>query len=204
MLASRKRFRTQTLNLMNPASRTFRFIGILPLIFFIAQVIHYRSIGELGNLLWMCNIGNLLLAIGLFVSDRRLMRIAIIWTVPGLLIWFYYVVLTWGVFFSSTMAHVGGLAVGMFVLQRIGMKRRTWLYAFVWYLLVQVLSRLITPPELNVNLAHGIQPGWEQQFGTYWQFWIVLTLVTGLLLWLVEVCFLRIWPTPVRREIDHS
>jgi hypothetical protein len=180
------------LNVNNPSA--FRLIGILPLIFFLAQGIHYWRIDQLGHMLWMCNIGNLILAIGLFFDNRWLMRIAIIWTIPGLMIWFIYVVLAWGVFLTSTLAHVGGLAVGIFVLRKIGMDRRTWLYAFGWYLLVQLLSRLITSPDLNVNLAHKIQPGWDQQFGSYWQFWLVLTFVTGFALWAVAWCFQRIWP----------
>ena len=180
-------------NRISPEQR-IRLLGILPLLFFLAQVVHYWRISELGHLLWMCNIGNLLLALGLFIGNRRLMRVSIIWTVPGLLIWLLYVVLAWGVFFTSTLAHVGGLIVGMIVLREIGMERGTWLYAFGWYLLVQVLSRLFTAAVLNVNLAHGIQPGWERWFAAYWEFWLVLTLVTAVTLWIVEVLFRNLWP----------
>ena len=171
----------------------FRLLGFLPLIFFLAQVVHYFRVWELGNLMWMCNLGNLLLAIGLFTANRWLMRVAIIWTIPGLLIWFLYVVLAWGVFFSSTLAHVGGLVVGMIVLRRIGMAKWTWLYGFGWYLLVQLLSRLFTAPVLNVNLAHNIQRGWDNRFSTYWQFWIVLTLVIGVTLWLLELFLTKLF-----------
>jgi hypothetical protein len=146
--------------------------------------------------MWMCNIGNLMLAVGLFLWIRRLMLVAIIWTIPGMLIWILYVVLAWGVFFSSTLAHVGGLAVGMFVLRKIGMDRLTWVYAFAWYLVVQFISRLFTAPELNVNLAHKIQPGWEGGFGSYWKFWVVLTLVVGVTLFALELLLRRIWPGP--------
>ena len=171
-----------------------RLVGILPLIFFLGQGIHYWRRAELGNMLWMCNIGNLLLAVGLFLDNRRLMQIAIIWTIPGLVIWFIYVVLTWGLFFSSALAHIGGLVVGMFVLRRIGMDRRTWLYAFGWYLVVQLLARLFTTADLNVNLAHKIQPGFEQPFGSYWKFWLVLTVVTAMVLWLLERFFRVVCP----------
>lgn len=175
----------------------FRLIGILPLIFFLLQGIHYWKIAQLGHMLWMCNIGNLLLAVGLFSSNRRLMRVAIIWTIPGLLIWFLYVVLAWGVFFTSTVAHVGGLVVGMVILHRIGMDRRTWLYGFGWYLFVQLMSRFFTSPDLNVNLAHKIQPGWEQHFGSYWQFWVVLTIVIAVGLWGLEGLLRKLWPVSV-------
>jgi len=188
-----------------PLEFKFRLLGILPLLFFLGQGIHYWRIHELGHMLWMCNIGNLLFALGLFLDNRRLMRVAIIWTIPGLIIWLVYVVLEWGVFFTSTLAHVGGLVVGLFVLRRIGMDRRSWVYAFVWYLLVQFASRLLTATDLNVNLAHRIQPGWDQRFGTYWQFWLVLTIVTASTLWLVEQLFLWLCPMRMaRQEVTHG
>jgi len=182
-----------------------RLLGILPLLFFVGQGIHYWRIHELGHMLWMCNIGNLLFAVGLFVDNRRLMRVAIIWTIPGLIIWLIYVVFEWGVFFTSTLAHVGGLVVGLFILRRIGMDRRSWLYAFVWYLFVQLASRLFTSTDLNVNLAHRIQPGWDQRFGSYWQFWLVLTIGTGGILWAVEHLFRWLWPVRIaRREVNTA
>lgn len=188
-----------------PLEFKFRLLGILPLLFFLGQGIHYWRIQELGHMLWMCNIGNLLFAIGLFVDNRRLMRVAIIWTIPGLIIWILYVVLAWGVFLTSTLAHVGGLIVGLLVLRRIGMDRQSWVYAFVWYLVVQLASRLFTATDLNVNLAHKIQPGWDQQFGSYWQFWLVLTVVTACVLWLVERLFRWLWPMrAARHEVTRA
>jgi hypothetical protein len=183
----------------------FRLLGILPLLFFLGQGIHYWHRHELGHMLWMCNIGNLLFAVGLFLNNRRLMRVAIIWTIPGLIIWLIYVVCAWGVFFTSTLAHVGGLVVGLVVLRRIGMDHGSWLYAFAWYLLVQFASRLFTSTDLNVNLAHRIQPGWDHRFGSYWQFWLVLTIGTGCVLWAVEYLFRLLWPIRmVQREVKSA
>src|SRR6185369_8356219 len=167
-----------------PLEYKFRLLGILPLLFFLGQGIHYWRIQELGHMLWMCNIGNLLFAIGLFVDNRRLMRVAAIWTIPGLIIWLLYVVLAWGVFLTSTLAHVGGLIVALFALSKLGMDRTAWRWAFGWYLVVQLASRLVTPAVLNVNLAHAVQSGWERTFQSYWTFWLVLTIVTAIGLWL--------------------
>jgi hypothetical protein len=195
---------------MNLSPRTkLRLLGVLPLIFFLAQVGHYWSSDELGNLGWMCNIGNLLLAMGLFLEKPVVVRLAAIWTIPGLVIWILYVVLAWGVFLSSTLAHVGGLVVAMFALSRYGMDRTSWRWAFGWYLVVQLTSRFFTAPELNVNLAHAIQPGWERAFYSYWSFWIVLTIVTMLSLWLSGLLLWRIWPVEGTRltrieNADHT
>src|SRR5688500_14746309 len=99
---------------MNLSPRTkLRLLGILPLIFFIAQFDYYWRRNELGHMFWMCNIGNLILAMGLFLEKSILIRLAAIWTLPGLVVWFVYVVLTWGVFPTSALAHVGGIIVAM-------------------------------------------------------------------------------------------
>ena len=180
---------------MNLSPRTrLRLLGLLPLIFFLAQGVHYWKINQLGNVLWMCNIGNLLLAVGLFLEKPVVVRLAAIWTIPGLVIWILYVVLVWTVFLSSALAHVGGLAVGMFALSKYGMDRISWRWAFGWYLALQIASRYFTSPELNVNLAHAIQPGWEQTFHSYWSFWFVLTILTLAGLWLMALLLWRIWP----------
>ena len=182
------------------SSRQFRLIGLLPLIFFLAQTVHYWRYGGLGNLAWMCNIGNLLLAIGLFLNHRELIRAAAIWTIPGLGIWFWYVWLSGSTGFSSTLAHVGGLIVAIFVIRRVRMDRIAWLYAFIWYLFMQVVSRLVTARELNVNVAHFVQPGWEKTFNSFWKFWVVMTAAVAIALWLIGLGFSLIWPQCQNRE----
>lgn len=160
-------------------------------------------------MLWMCNIGNLVLALGLFFEQAILIRVAAIWMVPGVGVWFAYVVPTWGMLFtgnftytelfavvSSTLAHVGGFCVGMVVIRRIRIDRRAWFHAFVWYFVVQLLSRLVTPAAMNVNLSHNIQAGWEQTFSSYLKFWLVLTTLVGLCLWILGRLLEMFWPAP--------
>ena len=142
----------------------------------------------------MCNIGNLLLAIGIFLEHRELIRATAIWTVAGLAIWFWYVWLSGSTNWSSTLAHVGGLIVAMLVLKRVRMDRIAWVYAFVWYLFMQIVSRTITSPDLNVNVVFKIQPGWESLFGSFWKFWLVMTIATGLVLWLLGLALSLIFP----------
>ncbi len=178
-----------------------RLLGLLPLFFFFAQAVHYWRINELGHLLWMCNIGNLLLAMGLFLEKRRVVRLAAIWTIPGLLVWFIYVVLAWGVFLTSTLAHVGGIIVAMFALSGYGMDRTAWRWAFGWYLCIQLSSRLVTPPALNVNLSHAIQPGWEGSFQSYWTFWLTLTVITLVVLYLSGLLLWSIWRADGRKAL---
>jgi hypothetical protein len=180
----------------------FRLLGFLPLAFFLGQVLHYWRINELGNVLWMCNIGNLLLAIGLFLNQAKLIRVAAIWMVPGLAVWFVYVVLEWGIFLTSTLAHLGGIIVSGIALRRVRMDQTAWLYALAWYFTIQLLSRLITPAALNVNVAHAVDSAWKQTFTSYWKFWAVLSVITVALMWIVNVVLYKIWPprAPVRPQ----
>lgn len=192
---------------VNGSEKQLPLLGFLPLAFFTAQALHYWQINELGQVLWMCNIGNLLLAIGLFLGERLLIRVAVIWMIPGVAVWFVYVVPTWGLLLSgqygwreyfgviaSTLAHLGGMSVGLLVLRKVRMDGRAWLYALIWYFLVQLLSRIITPAAMNVNVAHKIQDGWEQRFSSYFKFWLVLTLLTGLCLWIMGRLLKLLWP----------
>lgn len=172
----------------------FRLIGLLPLSFFLAQAIHYGRVGGAGNLLWMCNIGGVLLAAGLFLNHRELIRAAAIWTIPGLGIWIRYVLFEYDFVYSSALAHVGGIVVALIVLRRVRMDRIAWVYAFVWYLFIQVVSRLVTAPVLNTNVAHRIQTGWENAFSSYWKFWVVMTVLVALCLWAIGLVLSWIWP----------
>ena len=183
------------------SSSWFRILGLFPLAFFFAQANHYWEINELGHMLWMCNIGNLVLAIGLFLNNALLIRVAVIWMFPGLAVWLVYVALAWGMFFSSTLAHVGGMIVGLVAIRRVGMDQTGWRFALGWYLIVQFLSRLLTPANLNVNVAHSVEEGWRETFNAYWKFWVVLTVVTALVLWLIGTALNRIWPSKIPSKL---
>lgn len=163
----------------------------------------------------MCNIGNLLLAVGMFFEEAILIRVAVIWMVPGVVVWFLYVVPTWGILISgkfsysqlygvlsSTLAHLGGISIGAVAVRKVGMDGRAWLYAFVWYFAVQLFSRLVTPVALNVNLSHKVYEGWEQTFTSYWKFWALLTLLTGLALWILGLVLKMLLPvSPASRVV---
>ncbi len=155
----------------------------------------------------MCNIGNLLLGLGILLSQPLLVRVAVIWSLPGAVVWCLYVVPTWGLFLTgrgsaaeffgvvaSTLAHLGGLAVGILVLRKIRINSGAWMFAFIWYLIVQVLSRLFTPVAFNVNVSQRIQDGWEGAFASYRRFWLVLTVLVALSLWLLNLVLKQFWP----------
>ena len=172
----------------------FRLLGLLPLAFFLSQGLHYWQTSELGHMFWMCNVGNLLLAIGLFLGQPMLIRVAGIWMVPGLVVWFLYVVIPYGVFWSSMLAHIGASIVAMIALYKVRVDRSAWLYALTWYFIVHLMSRWFTPVEMNVNVAQKVQTGWEQTFTSYWKFWLALALMVTAGLWVLGKVFSTLWP----------
>ena len=181
----------------DPIEMRHRLLGVMPLVFFAVQAIHYWRFGGMGHLLWMCNLGNVLLGIGLLLNHRELIRAAAIWTIPGLVLWIIYVLLPSGFYFSTTLAHVGGFIVGMIALHRVRMDRTAWVYAFAWWLFTQLAARLLAPAELNVNLAHRVQDGWDKTFASYWKFWVVLMVCAAATMWLIGKALSLIWPAHV-------
>jgi hypothetical protein len=145
-------------------------------------------------MLWMCNVGNLALALGLLFDRAVLIRVAVFWLIPGLPLWFYYVVMRGGWLVTSGVAHLGGLVVGLLAIFKTRVSRQTWLYALIWYLAVQQICRVVTPAELNVNIAHSVYRGWETAFGAYWRFWAATTLLAAGGLWIMNLTLLKVFP----------
>jgi hypothetical protein len=171
----------------------FRLLGFFPLIFFMAHLLNFLSLGEIGHILWMCHISNLTLALGLFLCQRTLIRVSVLWLVYGLPLWLWNVAELGVETITTFGTHFGGLVVGLIALARVRMERRIWLYAVVWYLIVQQLCRMITPAELNVNIAHSVYFGWETMFRAYWQYWLFTTISAGIGLWIMEIVLLKLW-----------
>src|SRR5437867_1773696 len=148
----------------------FRLLGFLPLIFFLVNWSHHAANGDPGNILWLCNLNNLLLAFGLLFDLPVLARIAILWLIPGLPLW---LIESWefqGFPMTSVLSHIGALVFGLMILRTIRMKSNTWVYATLYALGVQRLCRLVTRKELNVNVAFAPYSGWDQVFPRYFYF----------------------------------
>ena len=177
-----------------------RLLGIAPLMFFTAHLLFYlsdpfyASTHGVENMLWMCNVSNLLLAAGLLFGSKRVIRLAVIWLIPGLPIWLFDAFLRGGLLFTSFLTHIGGLAVGLIVMRRVRADRWSWLYAFGWYLLAQQLSRLFTSEYWNVNVAHRMYQGYESVVSRYWQFWLLTSLMVAIGLFIIGFILLKLFP----------
>lgn len=148
-------------------------------------------------MLWMCIIGNLLIAFGILLRVAHSIRIGVSWLLLGLGLWLWFVVAREGTTLPSVLAHVGGLIVGLIAVSRVGADTSTWLYASIWYIAMQQVCRMITPAELNVNIAHRVYDGLEEFFATYGIFWAATTMLAAFGLWVIGLGLQKLWPAKV-------
>jgi hypothetical protein len=172
----------------------FRMLGLLPLAFFTAHFWFYAKNGGIDNMLWMCNIGNLLLAAGLFFGVPWMVRLAFIWAIPGLPLWLFEVVRNGGWLVTSFFTHIGALIVGLVAITRVRADKWMWLYGLGWYLLMQAASWLLTSPYWNVNVSHRIYGGYETVVSQYWQFWALSTLMVAAGLAIIGFILYKLFP----------
>ena len=172
-----------------------RLLGLLPLGFFLANLAANHGEGHPANSLWMCYLANLLLAAGLFLGRPGLLRPGALWILPGLPLWLMDMVRTGIIRPTGVLAHLGGAAVGMFALSRFRAGREAWLHALLLFLAVQQLCRWVTPPDLNVNLAHGIYEGSEGMFTEYWIYWLATSALMAAALWTTGRLLILLFPS---------
>ena len=174
------------------------------LAFFVAHAAHHVTGGRPAECLWMCHVSNVTLAAGLLLARPELVRIAVLWLLPGLPLWLGDLIQTGESPPTTFLAHFGGAAVGLVALRRTGMGRWSWALALAWYLFWQEICRVATPPELNVNIAHRLRPGWETLFDSYAGYWVGSTLLAAFVLWAEGAVLRRIWPAPEEPSAPSS
>ncbi|HET6266957.1 MAG TPA: hypothetical protein VFG11_04500 [Acidobacteriota bacterium] len=176
------------------AATRFRALGFIPLGFFLLNLFHHIQESKPDHILWICNLDNLMIALGLLLNAPVLIRIAILWLVPGFPLWLIESYELGALPLSAVCAHVGALIFGFALLPKIRMKRVTWIYATLYALIVQQLSRWFTRSELNINVAFRPYSGWDQTFPHYWMFWLYIFGLTIAFLFLSSVLLSKLFP----------
>jgi hypothetical protein len=183
------------------------WLGALPLIFFAARAVEYVWIARTPEqILWCCHISNLLLGLGILFHHRRSVRIAALWILVGLPPWALDMVVTGLITPVSLLSHLGGAAIALVALRRVGVTGRDWLPALLYFLVLQQLTRQLTVPGplTNVNVAHFAYGPWKDLITTYWLYIIVNSTLAALLLLILERLLRTIFPErPPRLAADR-
>ena len=164
----------------------WRLLGLLPLAFFLARLVYFANDGDISQILWLCHFSNFTLALGLLFDLPILIGVSAYWLLLAMPFW---IIDVWGFGLeglTSAATHIGGTLIALLAWLKISPPRRIWLHALIWYLSLQFICRLGTPPELNINIAHAVYRGWERIFPDYWFYWLLTTSAAGLSLWLLD------------------
>lgn len=156
-------------------SNNRRWAGLLPLVFFLGRAWYFAEHGGMSQILWMCHFTNLTLAIGILFDLPILIGISTYWLVMAVPFWLIDV-FTFGLEgLTSAATHLGGMVIAVWAMFKAPTSKRMWHVALGYYLSLQLICWLFTPPELNINMAHGIYRGWEAVYPGYAIFWLVTT-----------------------------
>lgn len=110
--------------------------------------------GTLPELLWACNIASFATVLGLGFRSPAVTGMALLWHLGiGEPAWLYEVVRTGHSHWVSVLVHTLPALAAFLSLRRTGLPRSApWLALLMFALLLPI--SLLTPPQLNINLAH--------------------------------------------------
>ena len=183
-------------------SRNWRLLGFLPLAFFLARLGYFIHYGGTSQILWMCHLSNLTLAIGLLFDLPLWVGVSAYWLILAIPFWVVDVLGFGMEGMTSFATHAGGTIIAVLALFRIYPPRRIWADALAWHLVLHAVCRFFKPPELNINVAHAIYRGWERFFSDYFSYWLLITALAGGALYLLDVLvnFMMQW----RRKAERN
>jgi hypothetical protein len=141
---------------------------------------HHVARGHAEDALWACHVGTLLVAAGFCFRSPLANAIGFLWLVVGNVCWIGDLASGDTFFATSTLTHVGGLALAIFGVRRFGLPAGAWWRAMAAFVALQLLTRWTTPADANVNVAFRVWSGWEDRFPSYPRYMAMLW-ATGLI-----------------------
>ncbi len=132
------------------------------------------------EVLWMCHVAPLLLALGCAIGSVPLASVGTTWLSAGMPLWLGDIVATGGrVEPTPALVHIGTLAVGIAAARTLGWDRAAWWRASLALAALAVITRLVPGAERDdINLVFRVWPGWERFFPDHARFLAFVVLST--------------------------
>ncbi len=157
------------------------------------QLIHDRP----GNLLWACHVAVALVGAGALVRWPAAVGVGTLILAAGLPMWAIDVAIGGEFFWTSVFTHFGGLTAGVIGLRRLGgLSARAWWHAMLAVAILIAVSRLMTAPWENVNLAYRAWGPFTAWFPAGPSHFLFLMAEWGLLLALADPVVRRLADRP--------
>ena len=147
------------------------WFGALACLGYAGHAVHYLRAGDLAQMLWICHVSALVSGIGLIARSPLVNATGLMGLAIGFPSWLLYLYGGGEFIPTSLLTHVLGFAVGVAGASALGLPRRTWLAALTYVAVLMLVSRLLTEPESNINLAFGPDPDlglWEVGGAAHW------------------------------------
>jgi hypothetical protein len=167
---------------VNEKYKNTKWVGAAALAGFLAHAAAHIARGTPEDILWMCNLAALLVAVGLLLGRARPLAVGVSWLLIGDVLWAIDVLAGGELLLTSPLTHLLGLAAGIFGIRKLGFPAATWPIAALGLIALQEACRWITPARSNVNVAFSLYAGAEMIFPSFW-------LYRATLLVLAAACF---------------
>jgi hypothetical protein len=142
-------------------------LGLAALGFYAIHAGFHILNGRPGEVLWMCHLGAALVGAGLLSSSAITNGIGTLFLCIGTPLWVMYLAGGGEFYPTSCFPHLGGLAIGLYGVRRLGLPSGAWWKSVVALVTLILVCRLVTPAQANVNVAFAIYPGWEKIFPSH-------------------------------------
>ena len=171
---------------------------------FLAHAGRHVFLGSAWDVLWLCNLAPLLLAIGCWRGLPSFVAVALLWETLGTPIWLLNVVSGASWIPTSPLVHLLCPILAFLAARELGWPGGAAYKAALAAAALVLLTRACSPPALNVNVAFAVRAGWEAHFPRYGVFAaLVFGGGTGVC-FLADRLYARSIPALVRRRAGRQ
>ena len=145
----------------------------MPVFFFALKVWQYAPAGQATQLLWFCNISNLLLGLAIFAMSGTAIFVTTSLLIIGLPIWVFDVAVQGGFHMFSIFTHVVSPALGYYLCRQLGFSRHVPWFTLSYYVTLQIVARLTSSPAENINVAFAVYAPVKSLFSNFYFYSLV-------------------------------
>lgn len=130
-------------------------LGVLLIGFFVCSgVSYYQRDHHLEHLIWSCNLTNLVLALAIWRQSNWWKRTAVLATLGGIPLWLIDEIIHPEWQWHSVFSHLGAGVIGVWIYAKMPVEKKWWWKGFGFMVASQLLARLLTHPEYNINVSY--------------------------------------------------
>lgn len=171
-----------------------RVLGSLAILFYAVHGAYHWQQGVPQNMLWACHLGALLVGLGLLLHSANLNGTGFLWLSVGTCMWLFGLAVDVPFLPTSMLTHVGGLAIGLWGVRRLGLPAGVAWKALAGLALLHLISRGLNPPGRNINMAREIASGLESWFPSHAMFLLAIGALCAVTFVLLETALRRAFP----------